>query len=550
MDNTGIKQKIFGCFFIFLFLLVFSIFPSIAQDKTEELILDAEKVIYDEGTQTATAQGEARLKWDNLRLYAPFMELNTENQFVTAVGEDGQDIAIIQGNQKLKGRKLEYDIQKREGILYQAKGHTPAENGTVYLKGKKVEVAPYESARKKGWIKNGKVLHLEGENYPSKWQDVDLTTCPQPSPHYIVVSKKIIFIPGKRVIAKSPDVFIGKYKVFKYPFDYIVDLEKNEHNPFMPAIQYDSDKGVGLGLKPRYFIGDARFDLQLVQWSDADFEWMAEVNKPLGNGFSLFARSSYVFDTDVEEKTYRPLWGVNWRDQGWFGHIKWTEREPRDTELKSGKLYRTTLWRDPEFYLHSPWWRDNTAENSFWGFSATWGDYVEKGEEATRAGLGLHLKGHGYIGKNFRYFWRGNYRYYDYEGEQTQNVRDALLGLKWKMGSAALSSSYYKRWVTGRSLLDWDNYDDIEKFYQQIMFPFSDSTKFTLRASYNLETENLDERVYQFDIDNNCCMKWILAYRDDLVENDDWAYLRLVIKAFPSVDLSLDSREVSDRYEQ
>lgn len=546
MDNSGLNRTI-CLFFVLLLMAVFFVQPSGAEEAPEQLVVDAEKVIYDQKSNKAIAQGDARLKWENIRLYSPWMELDTENEFVTAVGEEGKDITILQGNQRLYGKKLEYDLKTREGVLYDARGTSPAESGNVYLKGKKVEVAPYESARKKGWIKSDK-FKSEEENNPSRWQDVDLTTCPQPEPHYRVVSKKIIFIPGKRIIARSPDVFIGKYKVFKYPFDYIVDLEKNEHNPFMPSIQYDSDKGIGLGLKPRYYIGNARVDMQLVQWSDADFEWLAEIDQPLGNGFSIFAKSSYVYDTDVEEKAYRPSWGVNWKDQGWSGHLKWSEREPRDTELKSGKLYRTTLWRDPEFYIRSPWWKDNTSENSFWSLSATWGDYIEKGEETTRSGVGLHLKGNGNISRNVDYFWRGNYRYYDYESGNTQNVRDGLFGLRFRLGSATLTSSYYKRWVTGSSDLDWDDYDDIEKIYEQLAFPFSKGFRLSLRAAYNLETENLDERIYQVDIDNNCCMKWIIAYRDDLVDDDDWAYLRLIIKAFPNTDLALDTRDVSDRY--
>jgi len=545
--RTGIDRYILCC----IFLLTFSLFalPIRAAEKSEDtVVLDAEKVTYDQHGNIAIAEGKVRLKWNMLRLYSPYVELDMEKRFVTAFAENGEKVVLLQGNQRLCGEKLEYDLDKEEGALYEVSGTTPAEAGTVFLKGKEAEVVPFDSAVRKKWLHRREKSDGD-EKYISKWQDVTLTTCPSSSPHYRIVSKKIIYIPGKRIIAKNPDIYIGKHKVFKYPFDYIVDLAKKDQSAFMPSVQYDSDKGVGLGFNPRYYLGDSRLDLHIIQWSDADFEWAGSITQDIGNGFSLFAKSSYIFDTDVKDKSYRPSWGINWENSGWTGHLRWSEREPRDTETKSGKLYRTTLWRAPELYIRTPWQRLYSGQNNFWSLSASYGDYMERDMEADRAGFGIHLMGDRQLNDDIGCFWRYNYDYFNYEGGDTQNVRDALLGIRWNLGSVGLTSSYYRRWVTGNSPMAWDNYDDISKVYQQFIFPLNKGLSFTLRGAYNLETENLDERVYQFDIDNNCCMKWVIAYRDDLVDDDDWAYLRLVIKAFPSTKLAVDSRSVSDRYE-
>jgi hypothetical protein len=51
---------------------------------------------------------------------------------------------------------------------------------------------------------------------------------------------------------------------------------------------------------------------------------------------------------------------------------------------------------------------------------------------------------------------------------------------------------------------------------------------------------------YRLDYDNHCCYSVRLEYRDDLVGDDDWAGLVLLIDAFPSHPFFLNSRSIEE----
>lgn len=551
MENSGGPMKRYSLFLLtFILYIIITVIPGFANDKGQEIVLDADTLTYQETTGIGVARGNVNLRLDDMNMSAPYMEIDSSRSIVRAVSESGKLVSIRQGSKILKGRSLHYDILKREGTLYDAEGSVPAQKGYVFMNGGRVNIVPASSAAKEGSIEdNGSIAEDEG-SFVGQWHDVTLTTCTDPEPHYRVVTRRLIIIPGKRVIAKTPDIYIGKHKLFRYPFDYIVDLKKQEHNPFMPSIHYDSDKGAGLGIKPRFYPDERSVvNLTLTEWSDTGFEWKGRYTRDMGDGLSLFAESAYEYDSDVEEKEYRPEWGLNLNNNGWTGHLKWSQREPRDTELRSGEIYRTTLWRDPEFYIRTPWWDDPASDNTFFSLSGSWGSYEEREKSTDRTSWGLHLKGEGDLGTSISHYWRANYRYFDYSAGDTQEVTELILGLRYSLGDIDLGSSYRRRWADGGSPLWWDDYDELEKFYQQVDIPFVNDTRFKFRTSYNIQTEEFNERIYQLTVDRDC-LKWIFIYRDDLVdENDDWAAVRLVIKAFPDTDLALDSRQVDAAYE-
>jgi LPS-assembly protein len=542
-----LAKNVFTVLFVLLVLLVSS---CAGQEETDEVVLDADKVTYDEQTGIGTAEGNARLVRGNMTLDAPYMNVDSTTSVVKAYSEPDKPVTITQGRETLRGSSLEYDLQKREGTMYGGYGTMPADKGYVYMDGGRIDIAPEPKAAEKEWIHGTKPKEEDEETFVAQWKDVTITTCPEDPPHYRLVTYRMVIIPERSVIAKTPDVYMGKHKLFRYPFDYIVDLRKKEHTPFMPSLIYDSDKGIGLGIKPRFYPDDnSTLDLTLRQWSDEGSEWKGRYTRSLGGGFSIFGETAYEFDYDIEKKEYRPSWGAQWRRDGWTSSLIWSQREPRDTIRRSGEIYKTTLWRNPEFSIRSPWWDDPVSPNTKWSLSGSWGEYEERQKVAERTSLGLHLRGGESLGEDVSFYWRGNYRYYDYDSGETQDTTDVLLGLRYSVSSISFNSSYFKRWTYGRSPLWWDDYDDNEMAYQQVGFPVYKDLSFKFRTSYNLYTEQFDERIYEFTIDKDC-MKWIFMYRDHLVEseNDDWAAVRLIIKAFPDTDIAIDSRAIDSSY--
>ena len=526
-----------------VFMCFFLCAPAWSQE--EEIILEADRVIYEQGTQIGRAEGNARLNKGSLYLFAPLMEVNAETREVRAEGTPEKEVVIVEGDRRMSGRSLEYDLDTREGTLYNVNASLPVEKGQVYLKGENVSLAPQKVAREKEWFSIDETA--SEDEFAAKWENVSITTCREPEPHYRVVTKKLLIMPGPRVIARKPDIYLGKTKLFSSPSDYIFTDKK--HSSFMPTLHYESDKGVGVGIRPAVALGSsATIDSRIVGWTEGGIEWRSGMEADFGQNWGIYASTAYEYDSQVEEKKYRPQWGVSWQRDGWSALAEWSEREVVEKELASGSTYKSTIWRDPEISVVSPWWDDPASVTTKWRMLSSWGRFEEGAVSSERSSWGIQLKGHSLIAHGNKALWALGYRYFDYDTGQSQEVTDATLGFEWELQDLSMITSYRRTWVSGTSPMTWDRYEDIEKIYQSLFFPLAGSLSLGLRGAYNLETSNLDESIYQVFLDRDC-MQWVLTYRDDLVEEDDWASLKLVIKAFPETDLSVGSNTVSKWYE-
>jgi hypothetical protein len=74
---------------------------------------------------------------------------------------------------------------------------------------------------------------------------VGFTTCSADNPHYQLVSKRLVVIPGYRVVASKPAIYIGGKHLLSYPFDYVIDLSGGSRTQFLPQVMYEGDKGLG-----------------------------------------------------------------------------------------------------------------------------------------------------------------------------------------------------------------------------------------------------------------------------------------------------------------
>lgn len=519
--------------------------PLMAEELAEEVVLDAEKVVFDQSSQIGKAEGNVRLTWGSFSVFAPEMEVNVSSKTVRAEGSQEHKVILLEGDRQLTGTSLNYDLNTREGTLHNVSTVYTLEEGRVYLKGENVALAPKKVARERKWYSIEE--DASDDEFAAKWENVSITTCSEPSPHYHLVTRRIIILPGGKVIAQKPEVYLGSSKIFTYPFDYIFD--DKEHSSFLPTLHYESEKGVGVGIRPSWSLGpNTSLDSRIVGWSDSELEWRAGLSYRFSDSWSFFADSAYEYDLNGENIDYRPEWGLEYNRDGWSGHLRWSEREVFERELKTGGTYRTSLWRDPEISLVSPWWIDPASVNTMWRLFASWGRYEEAGITAERTSYGIDLKGHYPIHSGQKILWRIDHTFMDYDTGQSQEITNANLGLKWPLGRVTCVSSYRRTWVSGSSAMVWDEREEIEKLYQSFLVPLSDSTTFGLRGAYNLETSDFDERIYQLFLDRDC-MQWVLSYRDDLAEDDDWASLKLVVKAFPDTDLAVGNRVISEWYD-
>ena len=531
--------------------LSFLLCPLGAAAGDGSIVLEADRVEYDQASGLAVATGRVRISRDLVRVFAPRIEYSAVDHTIEAFSDPGGRVVLFHGAQRLEGELLTLDMISGEGLFRNASGSFHAEKGEIHASGADVTTIRIREGQRiesvPGKIQKGLV---EGDQV-YRWSDVGFTTCSADNPHYQLVSKRLVVIPGYRVVASKPAIYIGGKHLLSYPFDYVIDLSGGSRTQFLPQVMYEGDKGLGVSLGAPLVMGDVNVRWKAFLWSEVGLEAVLSLDYHYGEGVDFFADASYTWDGDQEEKRFRPRWGVDYELRGWTGRLWWSHAEGLKVEKDLGETFEGTLWRSPEFTLFSPWWSLPDLAGK-WQFRATWGDYentTKGGTERTassRLGFGAVYEGGVSLG-SIEPFWGAEYWWYDYgAGDGTQKIAIAKLGLKWPLGPVSMTSLWRKRWVDGVSPMAWDDYSDSEVFYQKATIPFGGHWSFTVRAGYDLRESSLDEMYYRLSYESMCCFRVDLAYRNDRVGDDDWAGLVFILNAFPSHPFFLGAREIEE----
>ncbi len=531
--------------------------PAESYDGEEETIyLDADKVVFEEHTGLAVAEGNVRVRSGLLDIFAHRVEMDSEEQLLSASAAPGKKVSMIQGDRVLTGDSLNYNVATREGVLHGAVGSSPAGDGRVFVKGREMAVAPVGSAREKGWVSSSGVRGVEEDELIGKLSDVSLTTCGLKNPHYRLVSRSVVYVPGKRVIAKNPQVYIGESLLFTYPFDYVVPLDPKQKrallSSFFPVLGSDSDKGRGIGIGGPYVWDTGKASLDVVWWSDAGWEGRLAVEQKIGEYLFVWGGTERSYEKNSKENLYRPSWGISYSSGGYEASLRWTQREAVSIQKRAGETYHGVLWRSPEFSLRGPWERTPLL-NAYGRVEVTWGEYEDVQSATTldvsRKGAEVQIYSEerletytSFIDARYRRYW------YDDPDSTEQEIMDAVLGVRWSWGQADLASAYVRRWTSGETPMLWDYYGEREELYQRISFPAGKDLTFSVLGGYDLAESSLAEMVYGLTLKNGECSRWELTYRDDRAEGDDWVGLSFILTAFPDTPVSFGVRELYDPF--
>jgi|GEM_PF-420206 len=574
------------CFLFVLFTAACCVcfFPSFAgAEQRGDIILDAEQVIYDQDSGMAESEGKSSLQQDNVRIFSHRMEYDTVNQYAVATSRPGEVVTLLYGKNRFRGKTLEYDMTTREGVLTDAIGDLPAgmHGGTVYIRGKNLDVVPLDSALEKKWIKKRHTRRVKDEEEQvAKWTDASMTTCPLLKTHYRLMTKRLVVIPGVRVIAKNPRIYIAEKFLFSYPFDYVVPLHGEKDyllGIFTPSMVYDSDKGVGYALTGPYAWDTGEVTMAFRYWSNIDFEARAGLRQRFGRNLSVFANMDYSWEEleedeegrSIGEKKHRPSWGAEYFWQGWNAKVLWSQRENLDIEkrdqvidgVQQTKNYRNMLHREPEVTVTSPWFTLGGVPDFSWRVTGLWGEYETSRTRPGEARIGTRSVWDvqaQYIVKtgDIRPFWRGQYRKFSYSGfdnptgrlQDHQETTSMWLGFRTRLGMFDFANAWHIQNVTGRSPLGWDRAGDSEVFYTELGFPVGRDLYLSAMSTYNIKTHNVSEVAYRLILDHDCS-RWEFIFRDDhLASNDDWMTLRFMVKAFPETPLAFGDKKLSNPF--
>ena len=532
-------------------VLLFFFCPLSAAAGDGSIVLEADRVEYDQASGFAVATGRVRISRDLIRVFAPRIEYSAVNHTIEAFSDADSRVVLFHGAQRLEGELLTLDMISGEGLFRNASGSFPAEKGEIHASGADVTTIRIKEGQRlesvPGRIQKGLV---EGDQV-YRWSDVGFTTCSTDTPHYQLVSKRLVVIPGYRVVASKPAIYVGGKHLLSYPFDYVIDLSEGSRTQFLPQVMYEGDKGLGVSFGAPLVMGDVNARWKALLWSEVDFEGALSLDYKATENIRLFAEGWYSWDDDENEKRFRPQWGADYDFGGWTGRIWWSQAESVTVEKELGDTFEGTLWRDPEFTFFSPRW-DIQGLMGSWQLSGVWGNYETRSSKGSdtvsiqRSGLGANYSGSAELGDT-NPFWGVSYWWYDYDSNDSkQKVLRTHLGLSWPLGSLEMKSTWVRKWVDGGSPMSWDDYSDSNAFYQRVAIPIGEFWKLTVRGGYDLDEQSLDEMYYKISFANNCCYGVDIAYRDDRAGDDDWAGIVFVINAFPSNPFFLGSKELQE----
>ena len=546
------KNKILSA--IIMLVLILTV-PAYASEDENRVNIDADKLTYEDASGLATAEGNVVVKNKNMRLYAPFAKYDTANEQIEAYSDQRNSVSLLVDGKKLTGDRLNYNIATRRGVMSNAHGKMDA----IFFNGSDLQVMPLEDAVKQKVISGKQKNKTEKDDMVARWLDVESTTCNLQNPHYKFVAESIVVIPKRRVIIKQPQVFIGKRMIFKYPFDYVAPMNKNEKSGnIMPMIGYDSSKGVGIGISGPFVWDSGKITVEAAYWTDDIWEAKLKFYQRIGEYVSVFAETDRTYNKDDKDIMWRPRWGIKYEDaNGWSASLIESQRELVETEMRPGMDRRYNVWRSPEFAIGTPWFKDPAA-GGYFRLMGMWGRYQDNVEEVKpwvdRIGLGAQIYGEPSFGQSsVRPFYNATYWHYDYDrGEKKQEVTDAVVGLRWGLGSVSLGTAYVRRWVSGTSPLVWDKYLDREDIYQKVSFTIpgkgtGEEWAISVRAAYDLIESRLAEMVYSLAY-NQHCITWELWARESRPENDFSVGIRFYINAYPQNELRLGVNEIYDPF--
>lgn len=531
------------------------LFPSAGCFAAEEndpnkVLLDADEVNYEDSTGVATAEGNVKMRNKELRLFAPAARYESDSQNVTAYSDARNDVVVFSGTQKISGKQLDYNLGTRRGVMKDAYGKMEA----MYMKGHDINVMPLEDAVKQGLIRKSAAKKYTDDQMVAEWLGVTSTTCDFPNPHYRLVSKRVVIIPGKKTIIRNPRIYIGKKLLYTYPFDYIINANKTA-NKISPIVAFESGKGVGVGISGPLDFGDwGEARIYGVYWTDGLWEAKLRYQKELAAGLTAYVESDRLFNKDDDDIMWRPKWGVDYVTNGWTFNFLMSERELIQTEMTPGQETRYNVWSKPEFRATTPWFKDKTTGANY-RFIGVYGRYQDNTTESQpwvdRWALAAQLNGSFNVDWGvFKPYYSASYMYFDYDGgDQTQKVTDATVGVKWSIGSISLNTRYFRRWVDGSSKLNWDRYSDNENIYQTVSFPLPfgaswEKWKFSVTGAYDMVTDKLAQMYYYLTYDKHC-MTWQLMLKNDIAGNDTQVGLTFFINAYPENALTIGTDNTS-----
>ena len=518
--------------------------------KSQEILLDADNVSYNQATGIATANGNVYARNLQTTVRAPYVQYNSKTNIIIAESTDDEDVIVTNLKDRYVGKYFEYNVVTKRGIFTDVHGKADA----MVLEGKDVHFLPADEAVAERLVKRkhaGKKA-VDNKDVIARWQDVSATSCDFAKPHYCLKTKRAIIIPNRATILKRPKLYMSGHCVFQYPFDHVI---KRKGDKLMPELNYTDSKGAGLGLNASKYLGKwGMLNASVSVWTKDIVEASFNYRKPITKNLSAFINVNRFYNSDDKITQWRPEWGLDYHMHGgWKARLYFSERELLSTQMVLGETRRYNVSRKPEFSVTSPWFFKNFQPAKL-SFMAMYGSY----EDDKTAYLGWTNRAlfQAKVSSNFKNlkffnfltpFYGGSFMYFRYNDskDSIQRVWDGWAGVGYKFGAITLSTSYTRRWVYGQSPMSFDRYANNIYLNQTLSFPLPIGPKWShwrvlLSGYYDFAQDRFPVLNYSLTY-NKHCYTWEFWGRREFYGTENLLGLTFYINAFPDKKFNLGS---------
>ena len=516
--------------------------------KSQEVLLDADYVSYDQKSGIAVARGNVYARNQLTTIRAPYVEYDSNTYIVHALSDADNEVIVVNDKSTYRGSELEYNTMTKRGVFTEVSGKAEA----IFLNGRDVHFLPADEAVAEKLAKRKYVgkKKIDNKDVIAHWQDVSATTCDFSKPHYKLETKKAIIIPGKATILKKPKLYFSNHCVMRYPFDYIIRPKKKDK--FMPMIGYTSKKGAGLGVNAAKYLGKwGTLEASASYWTENMFEASFSYSKQLAKNLSFYAATNRQYNSDDDSLMWRPTLALSYWLHGWNARLRYSENEVYSTQHVIGTTSRYNLSRRPELTIGSPWFFKNFKPARM-SFETTFGRYgddrssigeTNRFQLLARAQSNFNVKLFNFLSPYYGAVYQ--YSKYSDENKSTQRAIDAWVGVSYNIGAFNLSTNYYRRWMYDYSPMNFDRLSDDIYVNQTLSFPLPIGPSYSkwrvsLSGYYDFVNDRFPAINYALTY-NKHCYTWELWGRHEFYGTENQLGLSFYINAYPQNKLNIGS---------
>ncbi|MFH0887332.1 MAG: hypothetical protein V1843_04115 [bacterium] len=249
--------------------------------------LKADTLYFDDNTGNLVAKGNVGVALSGISFEAQALVVDVNAGIATAEGE----VVIYRQDYRGTVDSLTYysSGEVAVGSNFSSVIQLPRVKGDVYTRADKV----YERADL-----------MEG-------YDSTATTCDKGSPHFYMQAAKVEYYPGDRIVGWDVNIYVGKTKVFWFPF-FVFDLKKRRVSLKTPVVGQNAVEGAFVKTSVGYYVdkgADGEVYLDLMQYKGTGAGFMH--NYDLGR----FGFGSVLLYNILEQDIYKEDWVVGLRHE-------------------------------------------------------------------------------------------------------------------------------------------------------------------------------------------------------------------------------------------